>query len=56
MVCVECTCDTCEQAHREERERFADQMKAENPDCKKYTLNENGQWAYEMCMCVMCLG
>ena len=56
MVCVECSCERCERAKREERERFAEQMKVENPDCSKHTLDENGQWTYEICMCVECLG
>ena len=56
MVCMDCSCERCQEAIREERERFVEQMKYENPDCKKYTLDGNGQWAYEVCMCVGCLG
>tara|TARA_Y100001963_G_C6747134_1_gene432195 strand:- start:360 stop:530 length:171 start_codon:yes stop_codon:yes gene_type:complete len=55
MVCVDCSCERCERAMREERERFAEKMKQENPDCKKYNLDENGQWGYEVCFCVGCL-
>jgi hypothetical protein len=51
MVCVECSCERCERAKKEEMDRFKEQMKIEYPDCVKWQNDD-----YSPCFCVRCLG